>query len=738
MKRTSRFFVWIVLFAVGLMVTILITQVNTLGLLSRLKNGNNQAALTFSINNRLQEMVNEAFELENKFIRHSLKKINPPYNQLKDSLTRLGYNITILSQTITNSQDSNTLVSLVSIIDNQVGLSFRLLNAIEAGNDTVQRKLVDSLKEGHFGDSIYARAISFQQSLEENLSETLIQNNKLTEGLSSLNRILAIVSMAAIMLLATIIIRRQRKQLKLIKELEEAKTQALHSANIKNQFLANMSHEIRTPLNALQGFSKLLSETTLDKNQKKYTQIIASSSDNLLNLVNDILDFSKIEAGAFVIRNKPFQLLVILHELQSMFEAQAVAKGLQLEFENDSELPETLAGDAGRIRQVLLNLLSNAIKFTEKGKVKVMTKLLREDEKNAVIKFIVADSGVGIPADKTESIFERFEQLDNSLTRHYGGTGLGLAISKRLIELMGGTITLKSQLNAGSEFIVEVKLSKWNELTEKTPVEDTIMQENNNNSYADISDALVLVVEDNPMNQQLIEILLERNGYKFILVKNGIEALEVIEREKPDLILMDIQMPEMDGLEATRHLRNKMGPGVPVIAMTAHVLPGEKERCLDAGMSDYMSKPVDEAVLIQKLTYYLGPKPSIIRAQISKYTSVKNEELKLDYLYQICNNDLERINVILKHLQDQLKTDVIVLEAELISNNLAGIKRICHYLKSTLSPIDEENEAPESLRKFNEYIIRENTFEEILNEGQKLISVIRKTINKLNERSGDK
>jgi signal transduction histidine kinase/CheY-like chemotaxis protein len=731
MKRTSKFFVWIVLFAIGLMIAILVTQINTVGLLGRLQKGNNQAALTVSINNRLQEMVNQAFELENKFISIQNKKLQPPFNKLKDSLTRLGYNANILVQTVTSSADTTTLRSLVYFIEKQVGNSFQLLEAIEQKNDTLQKNLVDSLREGHFGDSIYSKAISFQASLEENLRATLIQNNKLTSGLSSLNRVLAIVSMAAIILLATIIIRRQRKQLKLIKELDEARTQALHSANVKNQFLANMSHEIRTPLNALQGFSKLLNQTSLDKDQKRYTGIIATASDNLLNLVNDILDFSKIEAGALVIRNKIFNLPAIIHELQNMFEAQAEGKGLRLEFQSDTKLPEVLVGDAGRLRQVLFNLVSNAIKFTEAGKVQVLTKLENESDKQAEITFVVADSGVGIPQDKMDTIFERFEQLDNSLSRQHGGTGLGLAISKRLIEMMGGTIKVKSQLNVGSEFIVNIMFEKWEQQVAATNVQNTEETRENKISTEDFSSALVLVVEDNPMNQMLMEILLERMGLKFITVNNGKEALAFLDTQMPDLVLMDVQMPEMDGLETTGHLRKKTGYDLPVIAMTAHVLPGEKERCIEAGMNDYLSKPIDELKLQQMLQHYLGGYTKNNQVANPAVSPKEKGSLQLNYLSEICNNNDEKINGILKQLAEQLKTDLKDLQKANEQQDLQGLRTVCHHLKSTLSPLDEENDAPAQLVLFNNVIHRESGWETISPEGKKLEISLMKTIEQL-------
>ncbi|HEX4877147.1 MAG TPA: response regulator [Chitinophagaceae bacterium] len=696
MKNTSKYFIWIVLFAIGLMVTILVTQVNTTVLLKRLQEGNKQAVLTFSINNRLQEMVNQSFELENKFINNTFRNQQTPYNGLRDSLTRAGYNASVLLKAWTDTTGAISPQPLVKFVEKQIGISFQLLEAAEDKNEKLIVSLTDSLRNAHCGDSIYVHAISFQQLLENNLSNTLQRNYQLTNKLSLLNSGLAILSMGAIIILATVIIRRQRRQLSLIRDLDESKTEALHLANAKNQFLATMSHEIRTPLNALLGYSKLLNETPLDSQQKKYAGIISTASDNLLNLVNDILDFAKIEANTLTIRKIPFSLADLLDETETMFVKQAAEKGLELRFSNPSGADQLLLGDPLRIRQVLVNLISNAIKFTDKGTVKVYTALKEKDAATVGLEMVVQDTGIGIPADKLESIFERFEQIDNSLSRQYGGTGLGLAITRKLVEMMGGDITVKSEVNHGSLFQVKLLLEKRQE--EK--LADTKQQQTIAGRREAFSDIAVLIVEDNPMNRSLLEILLEKKGMQYNTVTNGKEALHFLETQLPDIVLMDVQMPEIDGLQTTRLIREKFGHSLPVIAMTAHVLPGEKERCLAAGMTDYLTKPIDTDKLYSLIGQYSGLKENESNPQISG-EGIDWKKAGLSYLSSICNGDSKKIKTILGELDQQLPQDIRQLEKAITDRDRSGLKTICHHLRSTLSPLDEDSEAMKAFLSFS-------------------------------------
>jgi signal transduction histidine kinase/CheY-like chemotaxis protein len=679
MKKAGSFFIWIILLAAALLLIITIAQLITQKSISRIGQGNSQAAITMTMNNRLQEMVNLSFELESKMLSKKTADLVFSKQGLKDSLTRLEYNITVLEKSWYDTAKVSTFKRLLKFVNNQVNVSFAILQATENKNAAVREKMTDSLRQSHWGDSIYASAITFQKGLEQNLNATITQNSNAASQLSLLNRLLAGVALLAILVLATIIIRRQVKQLSLIKDLEEARKVALASAEAKDQFLANMSHEIRTPLNAIKGFGRVLLQTPLDKDQQKYASIISTASENLLNIVNDILDFSRIEGGNLVMKKKIFQLNQALNELEMMFTRLAQEKELQLIFSIDPRLPELIKSDPERLRQILVNLLSNAIKFTNTGNVTLSVQLAAERGNRIKARFLVTDTGVGIPPEKIDVIFERFEQLDHSFTRQQGGTGLGLAITKKLVEAMGGSIHVRSEINKGSEFDVELEFEK---IIQRTAEKEALLAAHTAEKTS-LSNIRVLVAEDNKMNQLLVKSILEKYQVETEIVENGEELLSVIRQKKFDLILMDVQMPKVDGITATRLLRNDFDATIPVIAMTAHVLPGEREKCIDAGMNDYLTKPLDEEEVITMLKKYLT-----LHQKDSKPLSgpVDHNWLNMGYLNSICGNNDSRVLFILNALGRQLPLEIITLENCLETNEPADLKKACHYLKSTLSP----------------------------------------------------
>lgn len=377
---------------------------------------------------------------------------------------------------------------------------------------------------------------------------------------------------------------------------------------LKSEFLANMSHEIRTPMSAILGFGELLKEEeTLSGRQKEYIQMILNNGRMLLELINDILDFSKIEAGKLKVEQIDFSLSEFLEDLSSTLRPLASAKGLQFEILQCSDLPGILHTDPVRLRQCLINLAGNAIKFTEKGHVFINVMKEQEDDAD-FIRFDVEDTGIGVPEEKLSVIFEAFTQADGSMTRKYGGTGLGLSITRRLTELLGGKITVHSTVGRGSVFSIRlptgVAPSEQTSHNRYEHAEKVIRPAATEEEKIPLS-GRVLVAEDAKANQMLIRLLLEKEGLSAVVVENGQEALEAVLRESFDLVLMDMQMPVMSGLEAVQAIRAK-GLTVPIIALTALAMKGDDEKCLQAGCDGYLSKPIDRKALRQILQKYLS------------------------------------------------------------------------------------------------------------------------------------
>lgn len=387
-------------------------------------------------------------------------------------------------------------------------------------------------------------------------------------------------------------------------ELEVAKQSAEEALVYKSEFLANMSHEIRTPINGIIGMSEFLDNTKLDEKQAEFVRIIRSSANSLLNLINDILDFSKLEAGKIELENLDFDLYEHIEDTLKSMTFKAEEKGLQLKQIIQPDVPRALNGDPTRLRQVLLNLISNALKFSEKGCVTVKVSLLDKIDDNCIVKIEVIDTGIGISPEGMQRLFKSFSQVDASTTRNYGGTGLGLVISKSLSEMMGGKISVESELGKGSNFWFTIKMgiSKM-ELVEK------LRQEESSTDDHEMKKLTILLAEDNLVNQKVASIHLEKLGHTVKVANNGIAAFKAFKSSEFDLIFMDVQMPEADGYEATGLIRNEerkknAGKRIPIIAMTANAMKGDKEKCIEAGMDDYISKPFTAKALKEILSKY--------------------------------------------------------------------------------------------------------------------------------------
>ncbi|MCF8059873.1 MAG: response regulator [Bacteriovoracaceae bacterium] len=478
--------------------------------------------------------------------------------------------------------------------------------------------------------------------------------------------------------------------------LKLSEQKALQANKTKDIFWANISHEIRTPLNGILGMTNLLLDSRLNKDQGELLQIIKDSAENLNIILSDVIDYSKIETNEIEIQKKPFSLVKTLDQIVQLFQHMANEKGIDLSYSIDSDVPYGILTDENRLRQIIINLVANAIKFTDHGFVKI---LLERGSRKDVIKFSIEDTGIGIPQNKLEKIFKPFTQVDDSNSRKYGGTGLGLVICKKLVEILGGKIHFESQVGQGSTFSFSIKVMS---VQVKGRENDTLF--NRPDLHLTKTVALnILVVEDNPVNRRLLVSLLNKNGHDPDIAVNGVEAVNFAKDKFYDLIFMDLQMPEKDGITATKEILEIHSENRPkIVAVTANVLQEDRDKCFEAGMDDFMAKPINNNILISILERYskqvlefkdafMDYEEAVVPRNESKVTRIDSSEHYTTFdaieLLDNFSDDIFVIETIVQQFSEKYGEDLSILFEAIENNDFATIELRAHSLKGSFASL---------------------------------------------------
>ena len=679
MKKYFRY-ILVAVFFIAIMIIVFL-QFNSNKNIDELIVGNEDLLQSQHIKTALHQLQKNIFKIdaETHSIIISGEKDNHRYQQLlqKQEITKNVQTDSLLlgvDSTITNS-----VASLKSLINRKLQFNQQLLDTFNLKGKVAAEKIINSAVGAKLSDSISILATKIDRQHEEYAKKLIAKADRDGRDAKTFGFTLAILAILVSMVTFSYVSYKMVDQRKMIAQLNMSEQKARESAIVKEHFLANMSHEIRTPLNAILGFTGLLEEKEHDADTGKYLRYIHIAGNNLLNIVNDVLDISKIEAGMITIVARPFHFIKSIEDITTVYQQKAAEKGLQFITQLSPELPQYLMGDATRLNQIITNLISNSLKFTSSGSITVKSNVKSESDSIIMVSITVSDTGIGIPQHQLKNIFDRFHQSDDAVNRKYGGAGLGLAIVKDLTKLMNGEIEVESREGYGTTFTISISFEKATIADETEvplpPAEQAVFDLNKK----------ILVVEDNEINQSLMKHLLAAWQINFDMEDNGEGATQRIKTSKYDLVLMDIQMPGMDGYSTTDYIRKQLLSAVPIIAMTARAMPGEKEKCLQYGMSDYISKPIDATELKKLLARYLAlhtdEHDNLSHKPVGENTF---QYIKTDYLKSISLGNMLYEKTVIMQFIEMVPEELKDLQSAWQQQH-SSVTDIAHNLKTTVS-----------------------------------------------------
>ena len=513
----------------------------------------------------------------------------------------------------------------------------------------------------------------------------------------------------------------------------------LMAKKAKEQFLANMSHEIRTPINGIAGMLNLLADTEVSSDQKKYIDAIRNATDNLKVIINDILDVSAIESGKLKFERIGFKIDYQVVNVVQSFEMQAKEKGIEIKHNVSKEAKIVLLGDPVRLNQILMNLIANALKFTFSGEIVVDVRVAKKQKNKMFVEFSVRDSGIGIPKDKLDVIFESFRQADESVTRRFGGTGLGLTICKQLTEMQGGSISVKSEEGKGTafNFVIPYEIGTNADLVSIKNSEHKGTK--SGTDYEKLKDLYVLLVEDNDINRIYAKNTAQKWGCKIDIAENGLIALEKVRRNNYDIILMDIQMPVMDGFEATKAIRNKFESpksNVPIIALTANAIKGDNEKCMEAGMNDYISKPFAPRDLYNVLRRYVKSDRQKNQQAIEESIDYEDKTCKvtdLSYLKSICNGGEAFIVDMVSSFVTDVPRILEEMQAHKSKRQWKLIGKLAHKLKPSVQFMGIHS-VEATIKAIEADVLHSNNLDALPNKIEEVIKILSRAIPELEQK----
>ncbi|MFB6457976.1 ATP-binding protein [Chitinophaga sp. Hz27] len=670
------------------MILFIVLQFNSAKNIQKLISGNEQLLQELNVKNELQKLQTNMAKTDSKVRGTVISQDTLHITGIEAEIAVIKADLKEINKIVRNDSTEKLLTQLNYLVDEKNSFNVQVLDTFYSKGKWAAEKMINNQKGKRLGEAITSILHQLDTTRQSEVNRTTHLIDTSGQKAQSWGTVLVFFACLSSLLAFLYITSRIHKQEQLIDELDEARQKEKKLTAVKDQFLANMSHEIRTPMNAVLGFTHLLKAQPLNNKSKEYVSAIEGAGQNLLEIINDILDISKIESGMMRIEGSSFSLHGVLHNIYTLFRPKAEEKNLALHATIDDQVPDILYGDVTRLTQVLVNLTSNAIKFTDSGEVSIHVSKVWADEMGVRLLFNISDTGIGIEPGKQQSIFDRFNQGEASTTRKYGGTGLGLTIVKQLVELQNGFISVESKPGEGATFKVELPYAIGEALPENS---DKLSPDQDLESRHE--DVRLLVAEDNRLNQSLLRHLLTTWKLPYKIVNNGLEALQALEKSNYDLLLLDIQMPNMDGYTTIQKLRNDLHSNIPVIAMTAHAMAGEREKCLQMGMNEYIAKPIRAEELYRLIQIFTGKLQGPDTSVTSPLLNGENggHLLNMQYLHDLSKGDKGFENTMLEQFISQLPEDLSSLKKAITSDDIASIRSTAHNLKTTVSFIGLES-----------------------------------------------